>query len=129
MSVLQRQHRTKGGRLFLCENNGTILSESRRGLLAASPDNLTPSDLDRQRHPPPKRSKSPHFSDRRVISTCNNGVYDEAVLYKQAEYGFAQVFVRMNYLLRFRAFGWQRNPLRVYFVPRSADVESRPAPG
>ena len=56
-------------------------------------------------------------------------LYDEAVLYKQAEYGFAQISVRMNYLLRFRAFGWQRNPLRVYFVPRSADVESRPAPG
>lgn len=51
-------------------------------------------------------------------------LYDEAVLYKQAEYGFAQVFVRMNYLLRFRAFGWQRNPLRVYFVPRSAEAET-----
>jgi len=50
-------------------------------------------------------------------------LYDEAVLYKQAEYGFAQVTVRMNYLLRFRAFGWQRNPLRVYFVPRSAETE------
>ncbi len=50
-------------------------------------------------------------------------LYDEAVLYRPAEYGFAQIFVRMNYLLRFRAFGWQRNPLRVYFVPRSAETE------
>lgn len=29
----------------------------------------------------------------------------------------------MNYLLEFRAFGWQRNPLRVYFVPRSAEAD------
>ena len=53
-------------------------------------------------------------------------VFDEAVLYRQAEFGFPQIYVRMNYLLRFRAFGWALNPLRVYFVPRT---EAREAPG
>ena len=47
-------------------------------------------------------------------------LFDESVLYRRAEYGSPQVFVRMNYLLRFRAFGWQRQPLRVFFVPGPA---------
>ena len=45
-------------------------------------------------------------------------------MYKQPQFGFPQVFVRMNYLLRFRAFGWQLNPLRVYFVPRAEAPET-----
>ena len=45
-------------------------------------------------------------------------VFDDAVLFKSADYGFSQVEIRMNDLLRFSAFGWQLNPLRVYFVPR-----------
>ena len=49
-------------------------------------------------------------------------VFDEAVLFKQARFGFQQVYVCMNYLLRFRAFGWRLNPLRVYFVPRIAPL-------
>lgn len=56
-------------------------------------------------------------------------VFNEAVLYKKAQYGFPQIFVRMNYLLRFRAFGWALNPLRVYFVPRAEapDAQARSA--
>ena len=46
-------------------------------------------------------------------------LFDEAVLFKSAEFGFSQVNIRMNDLLRFSAFGWQLNPLRVYFVPRA----------
>ena len=51
-------------------------------------------------------------------------LFDDAVLYRSAEHGFPQMFVRMNFLLRFRAFGWQRHPLRVYFVPRSAEART-----
>ena len=51
-------------------------------------------------------------------------VFDEAVLFKQARFGFPQISVRMNYLLRFRAFGWRLNPLRVYFVPRTEAPEA-----
>ena len=51
-------------------------------------------------------------------------VFDEAVLYRQAEFGFPQIYVRMNYLLRFRAFGWALNPLRVYFLPRAEAPEA-----
>ena len=49
-------------------------------------------------------------------------LFDDAVLYDPAEHGFPQIDVRMNFLLRFRAFGWQLHPLRVYFVPRSAET-------
>ena len=59
-------------------------------------------------------------------SLASECVFDDAVLFKQAEYGFPQIDLRMNYLLRFRAFGWALNPLRVYFVPRT---EAREAPG
>ena len=52
-------------------------------------------------------------------------LFDEAVLFKSAEFGFSQVNIRMNDLLRFSAFGWQLNPLRVYFVPRA---EADPLP-
>ena len=52
-------------------------------------------------------------------------LFDEAVLFKPAEFGFSQVNIRMNDLLRFSAFGWQLNPLRVYFVPRA---EADPLP-
>ncbi len=52
-------------------------------------------------------------------------LFDEAVLFKSAEFGFSQVNIRMNDLLRFSAFGWQLNPLRVYFVPRG---EADPLP-
>lgn len=52
-------------------------------------------------------------------------LFDEAVLYKSAEYGFPQISIRLNDLLRFSAFGWRLNPLRVYFVPR-ADVAPPP---
>ncbi len=52
-------------------------------------------------------------------------LFDEAVLFKPAEFGFSQVNIRMNDLLRFSAFGWQLNPLRVYFVPR-AEADALP---
>ena len=51
-------------------------------------------------------------------------LFDEAVLYRSAEQGFPQIFVRMNFLLRFRAFGWQLHPLRVHFVPRAAGART-----
>ena len=56
------------------------------------------------------------FGSHRTLATeCLD---DDAVLYRPAEYGFPQVYMRMNDLLRFSAFGWELNPLRVYFVPR-----------
>ena len=55
-------------------------------------------------------------------------LFDEAVLYNPAEFGFPQIYVRMNFLLRFRAFGWQRHPLRVLFVPRSAETRMLSSP-
>ena len=46
-------------------------------------------------------------------------LFDESVLYGRPELD-AQISVRMNFLLRFSAFGWQRQPLRVFFVPGPA---------
>ena len=48
-------------------------------------------------------------------------VIDESVLFPGLEWGYDQVSIRMNTLLQFRAFGWQLNPLRVFFVPRKPD--------
>lgn len=53
-----------------------------------------------------------------------NCSFDEAVLYQSAEFGFPQIFLRMNFLLRFRAFGWQRHPLRVYFLTRAPETRT-----
>ena len=45
-------------------------------------------------------------------------IIDESVLFPGLEWGYGQVAIRMNTLLRFRAFGWQLYPLRVVFLPR-----------
>lgn len=55
-------------------------------------------------------------------------LFDDAVIYRSAEFGFPQIFLRMNFLLRFRAFGWQRHPLRVYLVPRTAESPTQSTP-
>lgn len=55
-------------------------------------------------------------------------VIDESVLFPGLEWGYSQISIRMNTLLQFRAFGWQLNPLRVFFVPRKphhATLEAR----
>lgn len=49
--------------------------------------------------------------------------FDAGVLFPYPEHGTPQVVVRMNTLLRFRAFGWQRHPMKVFFVP-GADAGS-----
>ena len=54
-------------------------------------------------------------AQRALVGKCHP---NDAVLFQPAEYGFPQIYVGMNDLLRFRAFGWELNPLRVYFVPR-----------
>ena len=43
---------------------------------------------------------------------------DESVLFPGLEWGHEQVYIRMNTLLGFQAFGWRLNPLQVFFVPR-----------
>ena len=64
------------------------------------------------------------FSLGSHAALADDCLFDEAVLYRPAEYGFPQIFVRMNFLLQFRAFGWQLNPLRVHFVPRAAGART-----
>lgn len=58
--------------------------------------------------------------DPALVADC---LFDEAVLFKSADYGFPQIGIRMNDLLRFSAFGWQLNPFRMYFVPRHARAD------
>ena len=48
-------------------------------------------------------------------------VIDESVLFPGLDWGYDQVSIRMNTLLQFQAFGWQLNPLRVFFVPRNTN--------
>ena len=54
-------------------------------------------------------------------------VIDESVLFPGLEWGYDQVAIRMNTLLQFQAFGWQLNPLRLFFVPRKADIATADA--
>ncbi len=48
-------------------------------------------------------------------------VIDESVLFPGLDWGYKQVTIRMNTLLQFQAFGWQLNPVRVFFVPRNTN--------
>ena len=70
------------------------------------------------------------FGDHPALTTeC---VIDESVLFPGLDLGYDQVAMRMNTLLQFRAFGWQLNPLRLFFVTREPDrgtPEARPRPG
>lgn len=51
-----------------------------------------------------------------LVANC---LPDEAVLFRPPEFGSPQVAIRMNDLLRFRAFGWQLHPFKVLFLPQS----------
>ncbi len=58
------------------------------------------------------------FSFGEHPSLAGECVIDESVLFPGLEWGYGQVSIRMNTLLQFQAFGWQLNPLRVFFLPR-----------
>lgn len=61
------------------------------------------------------------FGDHPALS--DRCVPDQRVLYPNLQTtGEWQVALRMNALLRFRAFGWQRTPFRMFFVPRDAEA-------
>lgn len=60
-----------------------------------------------------------------LVGEC---VIDESVLFPGLEWGYSQISIRMNTLLQFRAFGWQLNPLRVFFVPRKPNHATGEAP-
>ena len=60
--------------------------------------------------------------DAELVSEC---VIDNSVLFPGLEYGYDQVAIRTKTLLQFRAFGWQINPLRVYFLPEETNLKAK----